>query len=64
MREPAAVPALDAGLRQNFVTAMMKLNLPENRTLLRYLYGPDGYVEADPLVFDGVRNMAQRFGLL
>ena len=59
-----ARPALDAGLRQNFVTAMMKLNLPENRTLLRYLYGPDGYVEADPLVFDGVRNMAQRFGLL
>ncbi len=59
-----ARPELDAELRENFVAAMMKLNMPEHRDKLRYLYGPDGYVEADPSVFDGVRNMAQRYGLL
>ena len=59
-----ARPELDAELRENFVAAMMKLNLPEHRDKLRYLYGPDGYVEADPSVFDGVRSMAKRYGLL
>jgi len=59
-----ARPELDAGLRESFVAAMMKLNMPEHRDKLRYLYGPDGYVEADPSVFDGVRNMAKRYGLL
>ena len=59
-----ARPELDAELRENFVAAMMKLNMPEHRDKLRYLYGPDGYVEADPSGFDGVRTMAQRFGLL
>ena len=59
-----ARPELDVGLRQRFVDVMMKLNLPENRDKLRYLYGPDGYVETDPSVFDGVRDMARRYGLL
>ncbi|WP_370398991.1 phosphate/phosphite/phosphonate ABC transporter substrate-binding protein [Sulfitobacter sp. JB4-11] len=59
-----ARPALDAGLRESFVAAMMNLNMPEHRDKLRYLYGPDGYVKADPSVFDGVRNMAKRYGLL
>jgi len=59
-----ARPELDAGIRARFVNAMMKLNMPEHRSKLRYLYGPDGYVETDPSVFDGVRSMAQRFGLL
>jgi phosphonate transport system substrate-binding protein len=59
-----ARPELDAGLRERFVTAMMKLNLPENSDKLRYLYGPDGYVDADPSAFDGVRIMARRYGLL
>ncbi|MEL6828543.1 MAG: phosphate/phosphite/phosphonate ABC transporter substrate-binding protein [Pseudomonadota bacterium] len=59
-----ARPELDVGLRENFVAAMMKLNMPEHRDKLRYLYGPDGYVKTDPSVFDGVRNMAKRFGLL
>lgn len=55
---------LDAALRAGFVEAMLKLNMPEHRDKLRYLYGPDGYVEADPSVFDGVRKMAKRYGLL
>ncbi len=59
-----ARPELDAGLRTGFVEAMLKLNMPEHRDKLRYLYGPDGYVETDPSVFDGVRNMAKRYGLL
>lgn len=59
-----ARPGLDAGTRARFVAAMLKLNLPENRDRLRYLYGPDGYVEADSAAYDGVRDMARRFGLL
>jgi len=59
-----ARPELDPGLRGRFVDAMMKLNAPEHRDKLRYLYGPDGYVVADPSVFGGVREMARRYGLL
>lgn len=59
-----ARPGLDTRLRARFVDAMMMLNMPEHRDKLRYLYGPDGYVHADPSVFDGVRNMAKRYGLL
>ena len=59
-----ARPELDPELRRRFVVAMLKLNSPENRDKLRYLYGPDGYVVADPTAFDGVRDMAERHGLL
>lgn len=55
---------LDAALRDRFTDAMMQLNEPENRDKLRYLYGPDGYVRADPAAYDGVRDMARRYGLL
>ena len=59
-----ARPGLDADLQTRFVDAMMRLNEAENRDLLRYLYGPDGYVRANPAAYDGVRAMAQRYGLL
>ncbi len=59
-----ARPGLDAGLQARFVEAMMRLNDAENRDMLRYLYGPDGYVRADPAAYDGVRDMARRYGLL
>ena len=59
-----ARPGLDAGLRTRFVDAMLRLNAPENRNLLRYLYGPDGYVIADSANYEGVRAMARRYGLL
>lgn len=59
-----ARPGLDPDLQARFVEAMMRLNEPENRHLLRYLYGPDGYVRADPAAYDGVREMARQYGLL
>ena len=43
---------------------MLRLNAPENRKKLRYLYGPDGYVRSDSAAYDGVRDMARRYGLL
>jgi phosphonate transport system substrate-binding protein len=59
-----ARPGLGADLRMRFVDAMMRLNEAGNSDLLRYLYGPDGYVRADPAAYDGVRDMARRYGLL
>ena len=59
-----ARPGLDARLRDRFVGAMMKLNAPEHSDKLRYLYGPDGYVIANPSTYEGVRDMARRYGLL
>lgn len=59
-----ARPGLDPALRERFVAAMLRLNAPENRHLLRHLYGPDGYAPADPEAFEGVRAMARRYGLL
>ena len=55
---------LDQGLRAKFVTAMLKLNEPENKKLLRHVYSPDGYVAADPASFEGVRRLASAYGLL
>lgn len=59
-----ARPGLDPDLQARFVEAMLKLNDAEHRDKLRFLYGPDGYVPADPDAFDGVRAMARRYGLL
>ena len=59
-----ARPGLDADLQARFVETMLKLNAPEHRDMLRYLYGPDGYVTADPDAFAGVRAMARRYGFL
>ncbi|MAQ81602.1 MULTISPECIES: phosphate/phosphite/phosphonate ABC transporter substrate-binding protein [Rhodobacterales] len=59
-----ARPGLDAGLQNRFIDAMLRLNAPENRKKLRYLYGPDGYVRSDSAAYDGVRDMARRYGLL
>ena len=51
-------------LKAKFVAAMMKLNEPANKALLKHVYSPDGYVEADPAMFDGVRKLAAAHGLL
>ncbi|MFY0595200.1 MAG: phosphate/phosphite/phosphonate ABC transporter substrate-binding protein [Cognatishimia sp.] len=59
-----ARPDLDSGLQGRFVDAMLRLNKAENQYLLAYLYGPDGYVVADPKAYDGVRQMARRYGYL
>lgn len=55
---------LDAGLKARFVGAMLKLNEPANKQLLTHVYSPDGYVEADPAMFDGVRSLARAYGYL
>ncbi len=59
-----ARPGLEAGLRASFTNVMLSLNNPENRYLLAYLYGPDGYIAADPEVYEGVRETARRYGFL
>ena len=59
-----ARPGLDPGTKERFTAAMLELNAPENRTLLAFVYGPDGYVRADPTAFDGVRAIARRYGFL
>ena len=59
-----ARPGLDPALKEKFVAAMLALNEPENRDYLRYVYGPDGYVRADPTAFESVRAIARRYGFL
>ena len=59
-----ARPGLDAEVQDRFTNAMLRLNEPENREKLRYLYGPDGYVRADSAAYGGVCDMARRYGLL
>jgi len=55
---------LNAGVQARFVAAMLSLNSEENRHLLSYLYGPDGYVAANVSDYDGVRATAKRYGYL
>ena len=55
---------LDPVLRSKFVAAMLKLNEPQHRELLKHVYSPDGYVVADPAAYDGVRRLAKAYGLL
>lgn len=59
-----ARPDLDPTLRGSFVQTMLRLNEADNRHLLAYLFGPEGYVAADPAVYDGVRETARRYGFL
>jgi phosphonate transport system substrate-binding protein len=55
---------LDEGLRSRFVEAMLRLNEPEQRHMLQYVYGPDGYVVADLAAFEEVRELARAYGVL
>jgi phosphonate transport system substrate-binding protein len=59
-----ARPGLDPALKEKFVQAMLKLNEPENRSLLQHVYGPDGYVRADHEAYEPVAEVARRHGLL
>lgn len=59
-----ARPGLDADIRARFLAAMLALNEPANQAQLAYLYGPDGYVPADPSAYDGMRDLARRYGLI
>ena len=55
---------LDQALKDKFVAAMLTLNKPENKRLLAHVYSPDGYVKADPALFEGVRELARAHGYL
>jgi phosphonate transport system substrate-binding protein len=59
-----ARPGLADGVTDRFTEVMLSLNAPENRHLLAYLYGPDGYVAAETSRYDGVRETARRYGFL
>jgi phosphonate transport system substrate-binding protein len=55
---------LPTEVMDRFTEVMLSLNTPENQHLLAYLYGPDGYVVAETSHYDGVREMAQKYGFL
>jgi phosphonate transport system substrate-binding protein len=50
--------------RRRFVAAMLKLNQPSHRHLLKHVYGPDGYVVADPKAYEQVAGLARLYGLI
>ncbi len=55
---------LDPGLRAAFVAAMLALNRPERRHLLRHVYNPDGYVRSRQADYDAVAETARRHGVI
>jgi len=55
---------LDPERLDRFRLAMLRLNEPEHRHLLKHLYGPDGYIAVDHSSYIGVEKMARLYGLL
>ena len=55
---------LEPEIKRSFIAAMMKMNRPENRRLLRALYGTDGYVRVDHSRYQPVADMARKYGFL
>jgi len=47
-----------------FKQAMLKLNQPENKHLLKYVYSPDGYIEASHSDYKSVEEKARQYGFL
>jgi phosphonate transport system substrate-binding protein len=47
-----------------FKQAMLKLNQPENKHLLKYVYNPDGYIEASHSDYKSVEVKARQYGFL
>jgi len=47
-----------------FKQAMLKLNQPENKHLLKYVYSPDGYIEASHSDYKSVEVKARQYGFL
>ena len=47
-----------------FKQAMLKLNQPENKHLLKYVYSPDGYIEASHSDYKSVEVIARQYGFL
>ena len=55
---------LEPALRTAFVEAMLGLNAPARRHLLKHVYAPDGYVRPDHAAYDRVAAMARKYGLI
>jgi phosphonate transport system substrate-binding protein len=55
---------LDPATIEAFVKAMLKLNQPSHRHLLKHVYSPDGYVRAAPDAYEGVATLARQYGLI
>lgn len=55
---------LDQRRRESFRRAMLKLNQPAYRHLLKHVYGPDGYIEASHKNYESVEEMARTYGFL
>lgn len=55
---------LDQGRKESFKRAMLKLNQPENKHLLKHVYSPDGYIEASHSDYESVEEMARLYGFL
>ena len=55
---------LASQITESFVTAMLKLNQPSHRGLLKHVYNPDGYVRASPEGYEGVATLARQYGLI
>ncbi|MHC4067043.1 MAG: phosphate/phosphite/phosphonate ABC transporter substrate-binding protein [Planctomycetota bacterium] len=50
--------------REAFKRAMLKLNQPAHRHLLKHVYSPDGYVETSHKAYAGVERIARVYGYL
>ena len=55
---------LDEKRKNAFKKALLKLNEPQNKYLLKYVYNPDGYVEASHEDYKSVEDMARIYGYL
>lgn len=55
---------LDEDRVDAFKQAMLKLNEPEYKYLLRHVYSPDGYVEATNSDYKSVEDKAREYGLI
>ena len=55
---------LNTEIKENFKKAMLKLNTPQYSYLLKYVYSPDGYIEATHKNYEQVEQMAKLYGYL
>ncbi len=55
---------LDPAVKEAFAKALMKLNRPELRYMLKHLYGPEGYVRATHKDYESIERLARQHGIL
>ena len=59
-----ARPGLDPSRLEAFKQVMLKLNEPDYKHLLKYVYSPDGYVEATHEDYISVEEVARLYGFI